>query len=409
MLKTTRINAIRTMLVRNSEVYVSDLAKKYSVSRRTIRRDLEHLAFLNVAEIFYGGARLKTINREIAFKEIGITKIMNEFTFLKDDIRPANAAFDIGVYIMGSFNVDIVSLTENFPKEGQTVHALSTRFLPGGKGANQAAAASKVIDNVHLTVKLGADSFADIARDYFANCTINTLTFLESKTSATGNAVIMIDSQTGENMIAINLGANKTITDEELDAELPLIESSRVFLTQLENNIDITQKAIEYASYTSTITILNPAPYSAEIKKFIHLIDIITPNETEAEDLTGIKINNLEDAYLAAREIYAMGVKIVIITLGGNGVFLYDGKDAFHCPAFFAAVEDTSGAGDSFNGSLAAMLSKGESIKYSIRYASAFASFTVELSGAASMPSHNLVVDRLLLQKNIDLIHYKTK
>lgn len=241
---------------------------------------------------------------------------------------------------------------------------------------------------------------------------INTLTVLENESESTGNALIMVDGTTGENSIAIDLGANKTILEDELVIEFPLIESSKVFLTQLENNFELTKKALNFAHHSAPIVILNPAPYTPRVKEVVHFVDVITPNETEAEDLTGIRIECLDTALDAAKAIHSLGAKVVILTLGGSGVLLYDGVDAFHCPAFRAAVEDTSGAGDSFNGALAAMLSQGKSIKESVLYACAFASLAVERSGAANMPEHSLVLDRLTLQGDISLLPYnpmKTK
>ncbi len=408
MLKASRINTIRTTLIKKGSVNSAEIAEELGVSRRTIRRDLDYLARINVAKLVYGGAKLVVFDRDKNFKKTGIEKIMNEFSFDKTQNLAQSTSEGIGVYVLGSFNVDVVSITASLPKPGQTVHAMKTRFLPGGKGSNQATAASKVIGNTHLTVKVGKDSFAETAKEYFSSSSIVSIHTLQSETEATGNALIMVDDNTGENSIAIDLGANKDITIEELDLEFPLIETSKVFLTQLENNFEITKQAIEFAQATS-IVILNPAPYIPEVKQVLKMVDIITPNETEAEDLTGIKIDTLDDAVEAAKAIHSMGCRIVIITLGSNGVIAYDGDNTYHCPAFAAAVEDTSGAGDSFNGSLAAALSKGETLQTAITYASAFASLAVERAGAANMPSHNLVMDRLSLQKEKKLVAYSTK
>lgn len=407
MLKTSRINAIRTTLIKKGSINSAEIAEELGVSRRTIRRDLDYLARINVAKLVYGGAKLVAFDRDKNFKKTGIRKIMNEFSF--DDARDITESTNenIGVYVLGSFNVDVVSLATSLPKPGQTVHAMKTRFLPGGKGSNQATAASKVINNTHLTVKIGTDSFAETAKEYFSTSTIGSVHTLQSETEATGNALVLVDDSTGENSIAIDLGANKDITIEELELEFPVIESSKVFLTQLENNFEITKQAIEFA-HAKSVVILNPAPYIPEVKQVLEMVDIITPNETEAEDLTGIKIETLDDAVEAAKAIHLMGCPIVIVTLGGNGVIVHDGNQTYHCPAFTAAVEDTSGAGDSFNGALAAALSKGESVHQAITYASAFASLAVERSGAANMPDHNLVMDRLSLQKEKKLSIYST-
>ncbi|XNT01367.1 PfkB family carbohydrate kinase [Vibrio splendidus] len=177
--------------------------------------------------------------------------------------------------------------------------------------------------------------------------------------------------------------------------EFSLINDSNVFLTQLENNFEITKLAIEYASRSPALVMLNPAPYSDGVKQIIHLVDILTPNETEAESLTGIEIEDLDSAKIAAEKIYSMGVKVVILTLGSKGSLLFDGKTHQFFEPFKAVVTDTSGAGDSFNGALAANIAQGKSLEYSMKYASAFASLAVERKGASNMPNADLVEARL--------------
>lgn len=306
---------------------------------------------------------------------------------------------DGGVYILGSFNVDIVSEVEDFPKVGQTVHAYSTNFYPGGKGANQAAAAAKLSDSVHFSVKIGMDEFGDKAKTHLSGIEINSLTIFEDKAQPTGNAIILVSQKTGDNVITIDLGANETITREEIQKEWPLIQSSAVFLTQLENNFDITKTAVEYASASNTQVILNPAPYTDRVKELLPLIDIITPNETEAQDMAGIAVTNMDSVKEAAHIIHTMGAKNVIITLGSKGCLLFDGKTYTIFPPYKAVVVDTSGAGDSFNGSLASSLANGKSLHQSIRYASAFSSLAVEQKGASNMPDDFLVQARLQMNK----------
>ncbi len=313
---------------------------------------------------------------------------------------PKNSAIssntdEIDVYVLGSFNIDIVSCVPHFPKIGQTIRAISTNFLPGGKGSNQASAASKVSQHVHFTVKLGKDEFASKARSYLASTDINTFSIFESETSATGNAVIMVSEDEKNNMIAIDLGANERFTEDEILSELERIKRSKVFLTQLENNFDSTKSAIKLASSTDAVVILNPAPYSEQVKELVEMVDIITPNETEASDLSGVLVKDLESAKQAATIIHSMGAGIVVITMGADGCLLYDGETHTHFEPFKAEVVDTVGAGDSFNGALAASLAKGEQLHDAIRYASAFASLAVERQGASNMPDDELVKARL--------------
>lgn len=398
MNKYQRINAIRLELLKKKKVLIRDLAETLNVSQRTIRRDLSNLVENNVAELFFGGAKLVEIDNKDLFKNAGIQTIMSSLEIDKNQATPRQKhELSIGndVYVLGSFNIDIVTEVETFPKIGETIHASSTNFYAGGKGSNQATAAAKVSSNVHFTVKVGNDEFGDKARNYMASTAIDSFTILESEEHPTGNAVVMVEKSSGENIITIDLGANLKIDAEELANDFSLINDSKVFLTQLENNFDITRTALEYAKRSSAIVMLNPAPYNSAVNEIIHLIDIITPNETEAEGLSGITISNLESAKKAAEEIYRLGPKVVIITLGSKGALLFDGQQHRHFPPFKAAVTDTSGAGDSFNGSLAACIAKGHNLDYSIKFASAFASLAVERKGASNMPNIELVEARL--------------
>lgn len=401
MNKHQRVNTIRLELLKLKRVYVSDLATSLKVSERTIRRDLKELVESGIAELFFGGARLIEINERDLFMNAGIKKIMSKLAIQEKHKKLSqDGANKIGneVYILGSFNVDIVSEVNAFPKIGETIHSLSTNFYPGGKGSNQATAAAKVSNNVHFTVKIGVDEFGEKAKNYLASTEIDSFTILEDSERPTGNALILVEKGSGENIIAIDLGANLQVTPEELNNEFSLINDSHIFLTQLENNFEITKLALEYASRSPAIVMLNPAPYRDEVKEVIHLVDIITPNETEAEGLSNIIINDLKSAQLAAEKIYELGPKIVIITLGSKGATLFDGKKHQFFEAHKAVVTDTSGAGDSFNGALAANIAKGKSIEYAIKYASAFASLAVERKGASNMPNAELVETRINLK-----------
>ncbi|MEZ8363229.1 PfkB family carbohydrate kinase [Vibrio splendidus] len=402
MNKYQRVNAIRLNLLKNKKVYVSDLSISLSVSGRTIRRDLRELVESGIAELFFGGAKLIEINQRESFKNAGINKIMSTLSiknkgdgFALDGLQNK---LNNEVYILGSFNIDIVSEVESFPKVGETIHSLSTNFYAGGKGSNQATAAAKVSNNVHFSVKIGDDEFGEKAKNYLASTEIDSFTILKDNNHPTGNAVIIVEKGSGENVITIDLGANLKINKEELTNEFSLINDSNVFLTQLENNFEITKLAIEYASRSPALVMLNPAPYSEDIKQIIHLVDIVTPNETEAESLTGIEIKDLDSAKIAAEKIYGMGVKAVVLTLGSKGSLLFDGKTHQFFEPFKAVVTDTSGAGDSFNGALAANIAQGKSLEYSMKYASAFASLAVERKGASNMPNAELVEARLTIK-----------
>ncbi|MEV3836145.1 PfkB family carbohydrate kinase [Aeromonas allosaccharophila] len=401
MNKNDRQRLIKTRLIIDKEVSVKALAGTFSVTERTIRNDLQTLADKHLCEMFYGGARLIKHDEDIYFESTSINNIstlLEAPSTTKARSYPAvSRANETSpeIYILGSFNIDIVLEVNEFPKVGESVLAHSTKYYGGGKGANQAIAAAKINDQVHLTIKVGQDLFADRAKNYLANANIASLNILEDAEHPTGNAIILVSQPSGENKIAINLGANSHITVDDIIHDLDYIRDCRVFLTQLENNFDIMSLAITYAKKSGATTILNPTPYNDSVKKILPFVDIITPNEIEASDLSGIVINDHESARLAAERIYKLGVKHVIITLGDKGCHYFNGNRHFHLVGHKAAVIDSSGAGDSFNGSLAASIANGKSIEDSLIFANAFASLKVERRGASNMPDTSLVEARL--------------
>lgn len=290
------------------------------------------------------------------------------------------------VCVFGSFNVDIVAKVERFPRGGESLMALGSSLGPGGKGANQATAASKAGAQVHFVAKVGKDQFSHLAADHLTRSAIHSYTLYQSESEPTGNAIIYVSQENGENMIAIYSGANTTITYSEIQKIIPELSSSDVLLVQLENNFDATHSLIKIAHELGKQVILNPAPYSAEIIPSIPFVDVITPNETEASLLSGIDISDFDTAKEAALRIARLGAKKVLITMGSRGALLLDNRQFSHIRAFPAVTVDTTGAGDAFNGALAASLAAGNSLVQAATWASAFASLAVELEGASNMP-----------------------
>lgn len=400
MKKQERQKAIRIKLITDKKAYVSELAKELSVTTRTIRNDLNELCQSTLFSLFHGGVQLKnTPDDESLFEQSFTETILNVFKSGKD-IAPnsnrttQNSYINESVYILGSFNVDIVSEITALPQIGQTIRASATHFYAGGKGTNQAIAAAKINNNVHLTVKLGSDEFSKKAKRYLTKTEISSFSFLINEMSPTGIAIVWVSDATGDNMISVTLGANETFTEEDILLDIDIIRNCRVFLTQLENNFPITRYAIMQAKLGKAIVVLNPAPYVPEIKEILHLIDIITPNKIEAEALSGVVIDDINSAKNAAKSIHIQGAKSVIITLGNQGCLIFDGKVYTHIPAYKSAVVDTSGAADAFTGALAAYIANGKELVNAAQYASAFASLKVERKGASNMPSNSLVYHR---------------
>ncbi len=299
------------------------------------------------------------------------------------------------VCILGSFNVDIVATLARFPKGGESLMALQSQTGAGGKGTNQAIAASNAEACVHFVTKVGQDHFSQFAKDTLSRSKLHSFTLYESKTQPTGTALIYVSKADAENMIAICSGANTDITQDEVTQLAPYLLNANVLLVQLENNFEATLAAIHLARTSNTLVVMNPAPYNSVILEHLSDIDIITPNETEATLLSGIEVIDIESAKLAAKVIHEKGVKTVIITLGSAGVLIYDHLHAQMIPAFKTTAIDTTGAGDAFNGAFVAALAKGQRITEAAQYGCAFASLAVERMGASNMPSHQEALTRL--------------
>ena len=371
--------------------FVNYFAAYFSVSKETIRSDLNILAEMGLVQRCYGGAIISRHNLKAEL----ISETGDSFGVLLQPInhrKPTASGQQKGksmngkVCVFGSFNVDIVARVERFPRGGESLLALASSLGPGGKGANQATAASKAGAQVHFVAKVGKDQFSHLAADHLTRSEIHSYTLYQSESEPTGNAIIYVSQENGENMIAIYSGANTTITHNEIEAIIPELSASDVLLVQLENNFDATHSLIKIARELGKTVILNPAPYSAEIIKSIPYIDVITPNETEASLLSGIDIHDVDTAKEAALRFAELGVKKVLITMGSRGALLLDNRQFSQIRAFPAVTVDTTGAGDAFNGALAASLAAGNTLVQAATWASAFASLAVELEGASNMP-----------------------
>lgn len=399
MKKNQAIDYLRKKLVADRVIYIRESSLVLKVTERTVRRYIDQLCHQGIASKFYGGAKIKNLNIEKNVNELLNQKRGIDFpSYVKTEHENHKTLSNL-IYIFGSFNLDIVTEVMHFPAVGETIKAISTEFFPGGKGANQAIAASQFNDNIHLFIKVGNDAPGDIAERYLQGSRINKTTIIRDTELKTGSALVMIEMEQGNSNIVIDPGANENIDMHEILSEQINIMQAKVFLTQLENNIQATKLALEIASAYRCYIILNPAPYSEDILSHLHLVDLLTPNEKEAELLSGIKINTNDDADIALKKIHSMGVNEIIMTQGQQGAIYYNGVVMKRFRAISAAVIDTSGAGDAFNGALAAKIAEGSSMDNAIRYAVAYASLAVEKKGASTMPAKEGVSDRLLKGK----------
>ncbi|WOI55726.1 ribokinase [Palleronia sp. LCG004] len=293
----------------------------------------------------------------------------------------------MSIVIMGVFNADTTYRAARMPRMGETILGESFALTPGGKGSNQAVAAARAGGQVQMLTRLGRDAFGDLARRTWEDAGVIPRV-IEDPDNHTGAAFIFVDAGTGDNAIIVAPGAAGGLSPEDVEANRSLIEEADIFLTQLEQPLDAAHAGLRIARSAGTRTILNPAPATEIPGDMLALCDFITPNESEAEALTGIDVSSIEGAERAARDLVARGVGAVILTLGENGALFHDGIDAIHVPALHAGpVAETTGAGDAFNGGVAAALSRGADPKDAVRFGNATAAISVTRAGAAmSMP-----------------------
>ena len=296
------------------------------------------------------------------------------------------------IVILGIFVADTAYRAERQPKIGETIMGKSFVLGPGGKGSNQAVAAamagSRAGGKTHFITRLGKDAFADIARATWTRAGV-VAEVTEDAESYTGAAYIFIEDATGNNAIIVSPGAAGRVSIGDVEARRGLIEGAAVFITQLEQPIPAARRALEIARAGGVRTILNPAPAAPLDDAMLALCDIVTPNESEAEALTGLAVTSVVEAEAAADALLARGVGAVVVTLGGNGALYRDRTRSIHVPVISAGpVVETTGAGDAFNGGFAVALSEGRDVVDAVRFGCATAGISVTRPGTApSMPT----------------------
>lgn len=300
------------------------------------------------------------------------------------------------VVILGIFVADAAYRADRMPRLGETILGHHFMLGPGGKGSNQAVAAARAGGDVHIITRLGRDAFADMARDLWQGAGV-TPEVTEDPESYTGSAFIFLEAATGQNAIIVAQGAAARITVADVEARRGLIEQAAVFVTQLEQPLDAAQHGLGIARAAGVRTILNPAPAATLTDAMLGLCDLITPNESEAEGLTGVTVTTMADAEAAADRLMQRGVGAAIVTLGEKGVLYRHAGQSLHVPARAPGpVVDTTGAGDAFNGGLATALASGASMEQALRFGTAVAGLSVTRHGAASSMPTRAEVDAFL-------------
>jgi ribokinase len=295
------------------------------------------------------------------------------------------------IVVVGSANTDMIIQLDRIPKPGETVIGGEFSIAAGGKGANQAVAAARAGGHVTFVARVGDDMFGQQAVEGFVADGIDTGHVRHDPDAPSGVALIFVDER-GENSIAVASGANARLTPEDVLSARDAIASADVLVTQLETPLDAVRAAVDLAASQGVRVVLNPAPARALGKELLRHVSVLTPNETEAELLTGIAVSNDATALAAAERLHAVGVEAILITLGSRGAFLFDADHRELVPSFAVEAVDTTAAGDVFNGALAVALAEGSPLTDAVRFANGAAALAVTTLGAQpSAPTRDAI------------------
>ena len=298
--------------------------------------------------------------------------------------------------VVGSVNVDVTAYASRFARDGETIFGDEVKFGPGGKGSNQATAAARAGGNVCMISRIGKDVLSGVIKEHYGREGMSEKYISVSDTVATGCALIEVSTQSGQNKIVVIPGANDELSSADVLAAEEEFKTSDVFLTQLETGFEPIYEGIRLARKYNNTVILNPAPYKEIPADIMKEIDYFTPNETEAEFYSGVKIENDEDTEKAAQALINKGIKNVIITLGKRGVYYSNGKEKFFVGTKLLKAVDTTGAGDAFNGGLAVALGEKMDIETALKFANCAGSISVTRYGAATSGAYRFEINDMM-------------
>lgn len=299
--------------------------------------------------------------------------------------------------VLGSVNADHVLQVPTFPRPGETLHGRNYQVIPGGKGANQAVAAARLTADIGFIACVGDDAFGIESCERFKLDGMDIRGVKVQADCPTGIAMIQV-SDHGENSICLSAEANDRLTAEAIEDDLPSIRAASYLLMQLETPIDGIIKAAQVAKQAKTNVVLNPAPARELPSSLLSCVDVITPNETEAQVLTGITVTDDASAQQAATVLHQQGIEIVIITLGAKGVWLSENGRGQLIPGFRVSATDTTAAGDTFNGAFVTGLLENMPLESAIKFAHAAAAISVTRFGAQTSIPTRQEVDEFLAQ-----------
>jgi ribokinase len=288
--------------------------------------------------------------------------------------------------------MDLVVKSPRIPAVGETILGEDFIMTPGGKGANQAVAAAKLGAEVYFITKLGDDIFAEQSLKNFKKEGVNTKYVVQTKEAPSGIALITVDDA-GNNVIVVAPGANQKLSPDDVKKAESDIASSGALVAQLEVPLETVEFAAQLANESGVLFILDPAPAQKLSPELLKMVDVLTPNETEAQILTGIEVtSNRDSACTAVKKLLEYGVKSVILTMGANGFLLGTDDEMEFVPAVKVNAVDATAAGDAFTGSLAVGLAQGKTLANSALFANYVAALSVTKMGAqSSMPTREAV------------------
>ncbi len=284
------------------------------------------------------------------------------------------------IVVMGSINIDHVLGMPRFPVPGETIIATDYKVVLGGKGANQAVAAARFGADVKMIAAVGCDTEAKRIKQLLSQDGIEVTSIVEVD-EQTGCAMVYVNAE-GQNQIVIYPGANHQVTPNIIEQNSMHIAKADALLVQLETPVASVECALKIAQQHKVMTVLNPAPAHSLTDQMLAMVDCLTPNETEAEALTGIKIGTSSDALKAANVLHDKGIKNVLITLGEKGAWVSENGKSALIEGFKVQSIDTTAAGDTFNGVFLTALLSGEALQQAVRFAHAAAAITVTRHGA---------------------------
>jgi len=291
--------------------------------------------------------------------------------------------------VVGSANADLVARVPQCPRPGETLIGSSFATIPGGKGANQAVAAARLGATTHFVGCVGSDAFGGVLQANLDDAGVNTAYLKRHASLPTGTALIMV-ADAGQNSIVVIPSANYGITPDDIRALAPLFREVDAVLLQLEIPLETVEAALDLARDCGVLSILDAGPAQAVSEPLLGKADIVSPNETEAEAISGIAVRTLDDARRAGERLKAMGAREVVLKLGASGAW-YDGTERVHVPAFTVTPVDTTAAGDAFTAGLATVW-RHMAPAQALRFANAVGALATTVAGAQpSMPTRSAV------------------